>query len=124
MEDLETDLPLLRLDRQRVHEAFWNLIQNAIQAMPRGGSLRLTAVWNRSDHEVVVEVADTGEGIAEEDRGRIFDYYFTTKEKGAGLGLPLAYKIIEGHGGAISVQSERGRGTIFRVTFPLPKEEK
>ena len=124
MEDLETDLPLLRLDRQRVHEAFWNLIQNALQAMPRGGSLRLTAVWNRSDHEVVVEVADTGEGIAEEDRGRIFDYYFTTKEKGAGLGLPLAYKIIEGHGGAISVQSERGRGTIFRVTFPLPKEEK
>lgn len=124
MEDLETNLPLLWLDRQRIHEAFWNLIQNAIQAMPRGGSLRLTAGWNRSNHEVIVEVADTGEGIAKENLGRIFDYYFTTKEKGAGLGLPLAYKIIEGHGGTISVQSQPGRGTTFRVTFPLPKEEK
>jgi signal transduction histidine kinase len=124
MEDLEMNLPLLRLDTRRIHEAFWNLIQNAIQAMPGGGSLRLTARWNRSNHEVVVEVADTGEGIAEENLGRVFDYYFTTKEKGAGLGLPLAYKIIEGHGGTIAVQSQPGRGTIFRVSFPLPKEEK
>jgi signal transduction histidine kinase len=121
-EELETNIPLLRLDPQRIHEAFWNLIQNAVQAMPQGGNLRLKASWNRARHEVAVEVTDTGEGIEEENLGKVFDYYFTTKEKGAGLGLPLAHKIIEGHGGTISVRSQPGRGTTFRVTFPIPEE--
>ncbi len=124
MEDVETNLPLLRLDPERIHEAFWNLIQNAIQAMPRGGCLKLTARWNRPNQEIIVEVADTGEGIGAENLRRVFDYYFTTKEKGAGLGLPLAHKIIEGHGATISVESQPGRGTTFRVSFPLLEEER
>jgi signal transduction histidine kinase len=122
-EDIEPNLPLLRLDRQRIHEALWNLITNSLQAMPKGGRLHLSGKLHEG-REVVIQISDAGEGIPEENLSRIFDYYFTTKEKGTGLGLPLAHKIIQEHGGFIQVKSVVGGGTTFQVYFPVPKEEK
>jgi signal transduction histidine kinase len=91
--------------------------------MPQGGRLRLTA-QRFEGKEVRIQIADTGEGIPPENLGKIFDYYFTTKEKGMGLGLPLAHKIIQEHGGAIEVKSEVGVGTRFLVHLPIPREKK
>jgi signal transduction histidine kinase len=122
-EEIEANLPPLMLDRQRIHEALWNLVSNGLQAMPEGGRLRLTA-QRFEGREVLIQIADTGEGIPRENLGKIFDYYFTTKEKGMGLGLPLAHKIIQEHGGAIEVKSEVGKGTRFLVHLPIPREKK
>jgi len=113
---------LMKLDRQRLQEALWNLVNNALQAMPEGGRLTLGA-RSPDGKEVIIEIADTGQGIADEDLGRIFDYYFTTKEKGMGLGLPLAHKIIREHGGTIQVESKAGKGSTFRVSLPVPGEK-
>lgn len=121
-EDVEAGLPLLKLDRQRMQEALWNLINNGLQAMPEGGQLKLTAKLQEG-REVLIQISDTGEGIPSENLGKIFDYYFTTKEKGMGLGLPLAHKIIQEHGGTIEVKSIGGRGTTFRVHLPIPQGE-
>ncbi len=123
VENICPDLPLLSLDRQRMHEALWNLVTNALQAMPRGGVLEIGARANREKSLVTVQISDTGEGIPAENLGRIFDYYFTTKERGTGLGLPLAHKIVQEHGGSIEVQSSVGRGTSFRVSLPVRGEE-
>jgi len=122
-EEIEANLPPLMLDRQRMHEALWNLVNNGLQAMPEGGRLRLTAERHEGK-EVLIQIADTGEGIPQENLGKIFDYYFTTKEKGTGLGLPLAHKIIQEHGGIIEVKSGVGTGTTFQVHLPIPREKK
>jgi signal transduction histidine kinase len=120
---IDSDLPLLQLDRQRVHEALWNLVTNALQSMPRGGRLELGAWANKEKTQVTIQIQDTGEGIPAENLGKIFDYYFSTKEKGMGLGLPLAHKIIREHGGTIGVESTVGKGTLFRIALPVPGEE-
>jgi signal transduction histidine kinase len=122
-EEIEANLPPLMLDRQRMHEALWNLVNNGLQAMPEGGRLRLTAKRHEGK-EVLIQIADTGEGIPQENLGKIFDYYYSTKEKGMGLGLPLAHKIIQEHGGTIEVKSGVGTGTTFGVHLPLPREMK
>jgi signal transduction histidine kinase len=72
--------------------------------------------------EVLIQISDTGEGISEENLSKIFDYYFTTKEKGMGLGLPLAHKIIQEHGGSIEVKSVVKGGTTFWVHLPVPRK--
>jgi signal transduction histidine kinase len=120
---IDSDLPLLELDRQRIHEALWNLVTNALQSMPGGGRLELGAWANKEKTQVIIQIQDTGEGIPGENLSKIFDYYFSTKEKGMGLGLPLAHKIIREHGGTIAVESTVGKGTLFRITLPVPGEE-
>jgi len=120
-EEIDPNLPLLKLDRQRIREALWNLLNNGLQAMPDGGKLQLSAKLFE-ERAVIIQISDTGEGIARENLSKIFDYYFTTKEKGMGLGLPLAHKIIQDHGGSIEVQSVVGKGTTFRIYLPVPRE--
>jgi signal transduction histidine kinase len=120
--DLNSDFPLVQGDRQRLREALWNLIQNSLQAMPGGGKIRLK-MRLLAGKTIQIEIEDTGEGIPEENLSKIFDYYFTTKEKGMGLGLPLAHKIIQGHRGTIQVRSQAGRGTTFVVTLPVFEEK-
>ena len=122
VESVNPDLPLLKLDRQRIHEALWNLVTNAFQSMPKGGMVELGARANKEKTQVIIQISDTGGGIPAENLGKIFDYYFTTKEKGMGLGLPLAHKIIQEHGGTIEVASTAGKGTAFRIMLPIPKE--
>ena len=100
-----------------LREAITNLIFNAVDAMPRGGGIRLAA--RRREDRVVVEVSDTGAGIPPEIQSRIFDPFFTTKgEGGTGLGLPQVLAIVQRHAGSIDLDSEPGRGTTFRLVFP------
>lgn len=105
-----------RLDPDRISQALLNLLLNAIQAMDTGGLLEVDITRNNGG--LAISIRDTGKGIAREDLGRIFDPYFTTKPKGTGLGLAIVQKIIESHGGEISVESEPGKGSTFTITLP------
>jgi signal transduction histidine kinase len=106
-------------DAAMLRQVFLNLAINACQAMAKsnGGSLRITAA-QASRGRVEIRVEDTGIGIAPEHLSRIFDLYFTTKERGTGIGLSMVYRIIQMHDGEIEVQSTPGRGTTFRVLLP------
>lgn len=110
-------LPPVRADRARLTQVLLNLGLNAIEAMPGGGTLRLGAA-HAGDH-LALSVADTGEGIAPDVRPRLFEPYVTTKPRGLGLGLAIARRIVEDHGGHIEVASEPGRGSRFTVLLPL-----
>ena len=112
-----TALPTLEADRDRLKQVILNLALNAIQAMPRGGALTLSAAV--TDGGVALTVTDSGAGIPPELMPRVFDPYVTTKTKGLGLGLTIARRIVEAHGGSVTVESQPGRGTCFRVTLPL-----
>ncbi len=111
------DVPEVVADQTQLEQAFLNLALNACQAMPRGGTLRISAApaWGRY---VEVLFEDTGVGIAAEDLGRIFDLYYTTKEGGSGIGLSMVFRAVHLHDGEIEVQSTLGRGTTFRVLLP------
>jgi GAF domain-containing protein len=118
--DVQTSLasvPGVAGDPAELREAMTNLILNAVDAMPEGGTLTLTT---KVEHgEVVVTVADSGVGIPEAIRGKIFDPFFTTKgPQGTGLGLSMTYGILSRHGARITVESREGQGTVFRLTFP------
>ncbi len=115
---LAGDLPTVLLDRELFYGALLNLVLNAEQAMPNGGQL-VARTYETADG-VALDLIDTGCGMEEKTRVHIFDAFFSTKSGGSGLGLPTARKIIEGHGGSISAQSEPGRGTQFTVKLPVP----
>ena len=104
-------------DPAMLRQAFLNLAQNACQAMPQGGSLRIRCEA-ASDHRVSIAFTDSGLGIKPEHLQKIFDLYFTTKEKGSGIGLSMVYRTIQMHDGEIEVQSTPGAGTTFRVLLP------
>jgi signal transduction histidine kinase len=111
------DLPEINADPAMLRQALLNLALNGCQAMPSGGALRLACrPVARKRVEVVVE--DTGIGIPPEHLQKIFDLYFTTKEKGSGIGLSMVYRIVQLHDGEVEVQSTPGRGTRFRLVFP------
>jgi signal transduction histidine kinase len=108
---------LIMGDSTMLRQALLNLALNARQAMPNGGTLRISAVASKAGRvEILVE--DTGVGIKPEHLGRIFDLYFTTREKGSGIGLSMVYRTVQLHDGDIEVQSTEGRGTTFRISLP------
>ena len=104
------------IDEVLMRQAFYNLIQNAVEAMPDGGAL--TVETRGLNREFVVIIQDTGAGIPHEAAGKIFLPFFTTKDMGVGLGLALVHKIVTSHGGKIEVESEEGKGTRFTVVLP------
>ena len=110
----------VRADRVQLAEVLINLMINAADAMPTGGKLILRYRLADEDRRVIIEVSDTGQGIDSAQLAHIFDPFYTTKEKGSGtgLGLTVAARIIEAHGGSIDVTSEPGRGTRFCITLP------
>ena len=112
------DLALIRGDADQLRQVFSNLILNAAQAMPGGGTLRLATSAHPSGKGCVVEIADTGKGILPEHLEKIFTPFFTTKDNGSGLGLSVSYGIVKDHGGDIQVESSPGRGTSFRISLP------
>jgi signal transduction histidine kinase len=118
---LEPRLPPLQADPNYLKQLLLNLILNGIQAMPEGGALTIEASAAKDHLELAV--TDQGMGMTAETRSKIFEPYFTTKLNGSGLGLPIARKIIEAHGGTISVESAPGRGSRFRLRFPLNRSE-
>ncbi len=154
---LEADLdydPTVRIDEARMRQVFWNLVNNACQAMKGGGVLHLSTqrvtaddlgqptedsfvgTWNRAggdDHTgapqllpgegaLRILVEDTGAGIPDEELGKIFDPFFTTRTGGTGLGLAIVARIVQAHGGVITVQSQPGEGTRFAIWLPIDEE--
>ncbi len=114
----ELDLPELEvsLDEVLMRQALMNLIQNAVEAMPKGGTLTIRGA--SAGRELSLTIADTGTGIPRDTLKKIFLPFFTTKDTGVGLGLALAHKIVLSHGGRIDVQSSEGQGTTFTVVLP------
>ncbi len=116
---LDPDLPAILLHSDSLQAALMNLVKNAIEAMPQGGQLWARTTSTRRG--VALELIDTGHGVDDTTLMHMFEPFYSTKEEGSGLGLPTARKIIEAHGGQISVQSEVGRGTKFVLEFPVPR---
>lgn len=116
-ECIDGDLPLISLDASRLKQVFLNLLSNAIDAMPDGGVLTLTA--ERSANSVKVIVADTGVGIEAEKVSLVFEPFYTSKGQGTGLGLSISHNIISDHGGSINVESRSEHGTVFVVELPI-----
>lgn len=110
-----------RIDESSLRSALTNLILNAVQAMPGGG--RLTVVTRRAADSLVVEVEDTGVGMSEEQMSNVFEAFYTTKTYGLGLGMSYAKKVVEQHGGRISVESHTGEGTAVRIYLPAAPGE-
>ena len=111
----------VNVDPGMMRQAFLNLALNACQAMPNGGTLRILARPAR-DHRVSIAFTDTGVGIEPEDLQRIFDLYFTTKEKGSGIGLSMVYRTVQMHDGEIEVESTPGAARLtFRVLLLKPQ---
>jgi signal transduction histidine kinase len=119
--DVPPSLPTVNGDAAMLRQAFLNLAINACQAMPQGGTLRLAASPASRDR-VEVRVEDTGVGIPPQNLDKIFDLYFTTKERGTGIGLSMVFRIVQMHDGEVEVQSTPGRGTTFRVLLPRANE--
>lgn len=113
---LDADLPLVNIDRALIRQVLMNLALNAQQAMPEGGTLELQTYSGNG--RVCLEIIDTGCGMDERTRERMFQTFFSTKTGGSGLGLPTVRKIVEAHGGAIECQSALGRGTRFTIMLP------
>ncbi|MFB3884138.1 MAG: PAS domain S-box protein [Thermodesulfobacteriota bacterium] len=113
------EIPEVMASTNQMRQVMLNLIKNAKEAMPKGGTLSVRT--KKEDHSVLIHVQDTGVGIPEEIRDRIFDAFFTTKQKvkGVGLGLSVCYGIVKDHGGEIKVESEEGKGSTFTVRLPL-----
>ncbi len=116
--ELDASLPPVGADEELLRQAFLNILQNAGQAMPRGGVVTIRTA--RDGRETArAEIVDEGVGIASEDLERIFKLYYTTKTDGSGIGLSVVYRIVQLHDGMIDVQSELGRGTTVAVRLPL-----
>jgi signal transduction histidine kinase len=112
---------IVNMDSNEMKQVFINIINNAFQAMPRGGILDIR-VSRADDREVAVEFSDTGLGISADNMKKIFEPFFSTKSgDGTGLGLSISYRIVQNHGGRIEVRSEPGKGTVFTVFLPLDK---
>ena len=119
MTTFQKDLPEIMASTNQIRQVMLNMIKNAKESMPSGGALNIRTMSNAEN--VVIIIRDTGAGIPEEIRDKIFDAFFTTKQKvkGVGLGLSVCYGIIKDHGGDIKVESEIGKGTHFIITLPV-----
>lgn len=121
-QNLEEGLPEVNVSKNQLRQVFLNMISNARDAMPDGGTLTVTT--RRVNGTILIEFADTGTGIREANLNKIFDAFFTTKDtvKDVGLGLSVCYGFIKDHGGDIKVQSREGVGTTFSITLPVHQD--
>jgi nitrogen fixation/metabolism regulation signal transduction histidine kinase len=114
--DLDPSVGTIRGDGEQLRRVVQNLLLNAIDAMPQGGALRIAT--RRADGVVRIDVADTGQGLSEEERRRLFTPYYTTKQHGTGLGLAIVQSVVADHAGKIWIDSEPGRGATFHIELP------
>ena len=124
---LNRDLPKIYADPGNLRQLFMNIIINSMYFTPSGGSIVITTEMDTPGEDadsMRISVSDTGTGISDEIIEKIFDPFFTTKPvgDGTGLGLAICHKIVEAHNGNIVVESETGRGTTFKITFPVKKQ--
>jgi two-component system NtrC family sensor kinase len=118
----DPDIPEIMASTNQMRQVMLNIIKNAKEAMPKGGTLTVRTA--REGNKVLIHIRDTGVGIPEEIRDKIFEAFFTTKQKvkGVGLGLSVCYGIIKDHGGEIKVESEEGKGTTFTISLPIESQ--
>jgi signal transduction histidine kinase len=121
--ELHNGLPQVFADRGQLQQVFQNLIMNAIEAMratpERSRVLRMRSDIIQDSNQIVVSIADSGTGIGEKDKNRIYEPFFTTKSTGTGIGLTICRSIIESHGGVLQASANRPSGTIFEVVLPI-----
>ncbi|HEX7481201.1 MAG TPA: ATP-binding protein [Polyangiales bacterium] len=117
--ELDDELPLVAMDEAQIRQVLINLLKNAREAMPSGGRIGVRA--QRKGDGVEVTVRDQGVGMDAEHKERIFDLFYTTKQRGSGLGLPLTQQIVVAHGGQIRCESAPGEGTVFTLHFPAAR---
>ncbi len=117
MRDLGPEIPVITTDGNQLSQVIVNIILNAVDAMPNGGTLSIRS--RLKDNHVVIDFEDTGVGIAKENLGSIFDPFYTTKEKGTGLGLAVSYSIIKKLNGSLTVESSPDKGSRFEIILPL-----
>lgn len=116
---LDNNLPQIQIDPDKIKQVFLNLMLNAAEAMPDGGSLAIISKLSENQKNIEIEFTDTGLGISKENINKLFDPFFTTKAGGTGLGLAVSYGIIEQHKGKIEVKSQEGRGSTFIIKLPV-----
>lgn len=126
--DIDQHMPAVRMDPDRMRQVFLNTFINGFQAMPGGGALTIRArVRNDAatggSGTAAITISDTGAGIPREDLGKVFAPFFTTKDSGTGLGLAVSKRIVEEHGGRITLDSIHGRGTTVTIVLPISPEE-
>jgi signal transduction histidine kinase len=114
---LTSELLPVKVDGDLVKQALLNVVLNGVQAMPQGGTLTIAA--SRDDGSAQVDISDQGSGIPEDIRDKIYNLYFTTKKKGSGIGLAMTYRVMQLHNGSVEFSSVEGKGTTFRLRFPL-----
>ena len=119
--ELDPELPVTQADPELINRALQNLVLNAIDAMPSGGTLAVRT--SHGDGTVTISVSDTGTGLTREECERLFTPYYTTKQHGTGLGLAIVQSVVSDHHGKITVESEPGRGSTFRIELPLKMPE-
>ena len=119
--DIAQNLPVIEGDINQLQQCIINLIFNAIDAMPDGGTLWISAHYESPSKQVIISVKDNGIGIAEENIPRLFEPFFTTKKEGYGVGLGLStvWGIMERHGGMVKVESRPGKGATFKLVLPV-----
>lgn len=117
--ELDEDLPQIEVDALQMHQVFYNITKNALEAMEKGGVLKIRTTVNNSFMEI--SFSDTGGGIAKENLTKVFEPLFSTKTKGTGLGLAVCWSLVEGHNGKIEIESEPGKGSTFTVKLPIKK---
>jgi PAS domain S-box-containing protein len=122
--DIDKGLPDVWCNENQLKQVFINIIQNAIEAMPDGGEILICAGISSSSSTILISVQDQGIGIPAERIKRLGEPYFTSKEKGTGLGLTICHRIIETHGGSMSIQSEPGKGTLVEIHLPVDQAAK
>jgi len=113
------EIPKIYVDANRLKRVFKNLIENSVQAMPKGGKLTIKTKKNEDSIEIIFK--DTGVGISKENMKKNFHSLFTTKAKGVGIGLSFCKKFVKEHNGEIRVESEEGKGSVFTVILPIKK---
>jgi signal transduction histidine kinase len=116
--DFAAELPAVKLDEGQIRQVIHNLLRNAREAMPSGGDLRISVGSSTEIGWVDIDVADTGAGMSDETRARLFEPFFTTRNHGTGLGLAISRHIVEAHGGLIRCEPNEPRGTRFVVRLP------
>jgi PAS domain S-box-containing protein len=115
--DSTKNQPKIMVDREKMRRVFVNVIKNAVDAMPKGGTLRIAS--RKTDGNLEITLTDAGTGMTKETMEKIWSPLFTTKAKGMGLGLPIAKRLVEAHGGSITAESKAGKGSTFTVTVPI-----
>jgi len=116
----------IKVDSNKIKQVLLNLVQNAADSMPKGGTVALSTRIDRREllgrpmQVIMIEVTDDGTGMPAEIQKRLFDPFFTTKEYGTGLGLPISARIVEKHGGVMEYKTQLNRGTTFTIVLPKP----